>query len=330
MYLTKRSNGIYHIHFFKSNGKPTTITTGTKSKREAIQFLQKFQIEKKRKPEFFLNDIKQKFLIHSESIHSPKTNRDYKLTFDKFLHFTGNQIVSEITANQVNEYLQFRIKDSSLYQGRKDYINLKSFFNWCIRFEFTDKNPLDKIKRIKTPEKQPLYFTKKEFAKLCKVISRNKDFDLLDLTIFAAYTGLRRGELLNLKWNQIDIDSKMLFLNNTDFVTKSKKVRTIPLSRKAIAVLKRRNRINEFVFSRNGEKFDGDFATQKFKKYVIDAEVNNKLHFHSLRHTFASWLVQKDVPIQKVSMLLGHSDLSTTQIYAHLTVNDLQKSVSVL
>jgi len=330
MYLTKRSNGIYHIHFFKLDGKPTTITTGTKSKKEALGFLQKFQIQKNRKPEFFLNDIKQKFLIHSESIHSPKTNRDYKLTLEKFLKFNGNHIVSEITANQVNEYLQFRIKDSSLYQGRKDYINLKSFFNWCIRFEFTDSNPLDKIKCIKAPEKQPLFFTKKDFAKLCKVISQNKDSDLLDLIIFAVYTGLRRGELLNLKWNQIDIDSKMLFLNNTDFITKSKKIRTVPLSRKAISVIKRRNRIDEFVFSRNGERLDGDFVTQKFKKYVIVAEVNSKLHFHSLRHTFASWLVQKDVPIQKVSKLLGHSDLSVTQIYAHLTVNDLQSSVSVI
>lgn len=330
MYLTKRSNGIYHIQFFKLDGKPTTITTGTKSKKEALQFLQKFQIEKNRKPEFYLKDIKQKFLVHSESIHSPKTNRDYKLTLDKFLHFTGNKIVSDITVNQVNEYLQHRIKESSTYQGRKDYINLKSFFNWCKRLDFTEINPLDKIKRIKVPEKQPLFFTKKEFAKLCKVISQNKDSDLLDLTIFAVYTGLRRGELLNLKWNQIDIDSKMLFLNNTDFITKSKKIRTVPLSKKVIAVIKRRNRIDEFVFSRNGEKLDGDFVTQKFKKYVIDAEVNSKLHFHSLRHTFASWLVQKDVPIQKVSKLLGHSDLSVTQIYAHLTVNDLQSSVSVI
>lgn len=330
MYLTKRSNGIYHVLFFKSNGKPTTITTGTKSKKAALQFLRSFQIEKNRKPEFYLKDIKQKFLIHSEAIHSPKTNRDYKLTLDKFLHFTGNKIVSDITVNQVNEYLQHRIKESSSYQGRKDYINLKSFFNWCKRLDFTEKNPLDKIKRIKVPEKQPLFFTKKEFAKVCKAISRKKEYDLLDLTIFAIYTGLRRGELLNLKWNQINIDSKLLFLNNSDFITKSKRIRTVPLSKKAIAVLKRRNRIDEFVFNRNGEKFDGDYVTHKFKKYVIDAEINNKLHWHSLRHTFASWLVQKDVPIQKVSMLLGHSDLSTTQIYAHLTVNDLQESVSVL
>lgn len=330
MYLTKRSNGIYHIQFLKLDGKPTTITTGTKSKKDALKFLQKFQIENKRKPEFFLNDIKQKFLIHSESIHSPKTSKDYKFTLKKFLQFTGNIIVSEVTSNQVNEYLQYRIKDSSLYQGRKDYIYLKSFFNWCKRLDFTETNPLDKIKHIKIPERQPLYFTKKEFAKLCKVMSRNNDFDLLDLTIFAVYTGLRRGELLNLKWNQIDIESKMLFLNNTDFITKSKKIRTVPLSKKVIAVIKRRNRIDEFIFTKNGLQFKGDYVTKGFKKYIIDAEVNSKLHFHSLRHTFASWLVQKDVPIQKVSKLLGHSDLSVTQIYAHLTVNDLQDSVSVI
>lgn len=330
MYLTKRSNGIYHVHFFKSNGKPTTITTGTKSKKEALQFLIGFEFEKNKRPEYYLKDIKQKFLIHSETIHSDKTNRDYKLTLSKFLHFTGNKIVSDITVNQVNEYLQFRIKESSVYQGRKDFIYLKSFFNWCKKMDFADNNPLDKIKPVKIPEKQPLFFTKKEFAKLCKVISLNKDFDLLDLSIFAVYTGLRLGELINLNWEQINFDMNFIILNNSSFITKSKKIRTIPLSKKALAVLKRKNRLDEFIFNRNGQKYSDFYITKKIKSYIKEAGINSKLHFHSFRHTFASWLVQKDVPIQKVSKLLGHADLSTTQIYAHLTINDLQKSVNVL
>jgi site-specific recombinase XerD len=67
-----------------------------------------------------------------------------------------------------------------------------------------------------------------------------------------------------------------------------------------------------------------------FKRYVLRADLNPKLKFHSLRHTFASWLVQKGVSIYEVSKLLGHSDIRVTQIYAHLTLDNLRSAVELL
>lgn len=63
------------------------------------------------------------------------------------------------------------------------------------------------------------------------------------------------------------------------------------------------------------------------KKYVRGAKLNDRLNFHALRHTFATWLVQKGVSIYIVSKLLGHADVKTTQIYAHLQTNDLREVV---
>ena len=73
-----------------------------------------------------------------------------------------------------------------------------------------------------------------------------------------------------------------------------------------------------------------DRITKTFKKYVIKSKLNPKLKFHSLRHTFASWLVQRGVSIYEVSKLLGHSDIKVTEIYAHLKPENLRNAVELL
>ncbi|MDR3596139.1 tyrosine-type recombinase/integrase, partial [Clostridium sp.] len=76
--------------------------------------------------------------------------------------------------------------------------------------------------------------------------------------------------------------------------------------------------------------FTKDLISNNFKAAIRRAELNDKYHFHTLRHTFASWLVQKGVSIYEVSKLLGHADIKTTEIYAHLKENNLRSSVNLL
>lgn len=73
-----------------------------------------------------------------------------------------------------------------------------------------------------------------------------------------------------------------------------------------------------------------DYLVKNYKKFVLKAGINPKLNFHSLRHTFASWLVQRGVSIYHVSKLLGHADIKTTEIYAHVRAEDLRASVELL
>ena len=82
------------------------------------------------------------------------------------------------------------------------------------------------------------------------------------------------------------------------------------------------------IFHRNGFRLNDYNLSHKFKKYVVDLKLNPKLHFHSLRHTCASWLVDVGVSLYVVQNILGHSNISTTQIYSHLSQNTLHESVN--
>ena len=82
------------------------------------------------------------------------------------------------------------------------------------------------------------------------------------------------------------------------------------------------------VFARSGNRLSQSYVEHKFKQYVRSAGLKENLKFHSLRHTFATWLVQNGASIYEVQKLLGHSDIKTTQIYAHLMASELHSTVN--
>jgi integrase len=156
---------------------------------------------------------------------------------------------------------------------------------------------------------------------------------LRNLINFAVNTGLRQSDLINLEWSQINFKNQTLILDNRNSQTKSRKVHTLPLNMKALQILTERQlglSGGERVFTYQGKPIKQLFISHKFKKLVTKAGINPQLSFHSLRHSFASWLIQKGVPIYQVSKLLTHSDLRVTQIYAHLSEQNLKNAVELL
>ena len=334
MYLSKRSNGFYYIFYPQLNGKLTCISTKEKTKSEALKFLSNFEKEIKTRKEskalpIPLRQFFDEFLKYSESIHSPKHTESLKATFNKFITHNGNPLLSEMKKEDFIKYKETRLKEVSEFSIKRDLANLSSRFNWGISKGYLKLNLVQGIKKPKLPEKQPLFFDEISYQVLLKQI---KEKDLLDLVQFAVNTGLRQGELISLEWSQINFKERFLILDNRNHLTKSKKVRTVPLNIKALQILieRERNKKGSNVFTYNEEIINPDALSRKFKVYVLNSKLNKKLNFHSLRHTFASWLVQKNVPIQQVQQLLGHSDLRTTLIYSHLRPEDLRNSVDLL
>lgn len=357
MFLSKLSNGYYHLYYFQENGKKTKVSTGTKCKKDAQKFLNSFckqlyqkttthtdliteiqnhltstksKTVKDDSSEILLKNFAFEFLKNAEPTHTDKTMKGYKSAFKSFINFTGDIPLSKIDNKLMHRFFAEKLSNS-IHQARKHRIVLGYAFNWAVKNEYLKSNPCDCIPRYKLPEKQPLYYSYTDYDNLIKVID-NKD--IKDLAIVAVNTGLRQMELLTMVWSQIDFEHRYIILDNRQHLTKSKKVRTIPLNTHAIEVLKSRYEtykdITDNVFTYQGKLIKQDLFSHHFKKYVLAANLNPKLNFHSLRHTFATWLIKKGAPIYEVSKLLGHSDIKTTEIYSHINPEDLRGSIDLL
>jgi len=243
-------------------------------------------------------------------------------------HFS-NIPISELSEIKLMDYYRKRSKVVSSFVIRREQIYFQSICKWAMKRNYLKENLLQGIKKPKLPEKQPLFFSEAEFQIL---LNATTDKDLKDLFIIAVNTGLREMELLTLTWNQISFKDKIILLDNQTHITKSKKASSVPLNLKCLQVLTERelNKKSEFVFAYEGEPIKQQFISHKFKKIVRSARLNDSFSFHTLRHTFASWLVQRGCEIQRVQQLLRHADLKTSLIYAHLRNNDLSTSVNLL
>jgi integrase len=159
---------------------------------------------------------------------------------------------------------------------------------------------------------------------------------LRPMVLLAMNCGLRRGELFSLRWTDVSLTTKMITVegdaNEEGDGSKSGHSRPIPLNTEALSVLKawkkRQADTNGLVFpSQDGARFNN---VNKSWSAVRKAAGLNKFNFHHLRHSFASKLVQAGVPLNTVRELMGHADISTTTIYAHLAPGNLHAAVALL
>jgi len=334
VYLSRHQNGFYYVYYLDEHNKRKSISTKVRFKSKALNFLSQLKLKIQEQQERQYKSISlaafiRYFLMFSESIHKINTTKTFRASFNSLQSYYGNILLDTITKTSMMEYFQHRIKISSIYRARIDLINFHSAFNRAVADNYIIINPCTGIKRFKIPEKLPLYFSQAELGKLLEHID---NADIRDITVFAVNTGLREMEIISLTWDQIDFSNKIVILSNHSHITKSSRVRNVPLNKTALDVLTKRHSIikGSLVFTYKGKLINQSHFSGKFKKYIIKAEINPKLNFHSLRHTFASWLVQAGVSIYEVSKLLGHSDIKTTQIYAHLRGDDLRRSVELL
>jgi integrase len=161
-----------------------------------------------------------------------------------------------------------------------------------------------------------------------------RDGELLDhlkpMVLLALNTGMRRGELFSLRWADVDLHAKMITVRASS--AKSGQTRRIPLSPEAITILtawhKRQEGHHGLVFP----GMSGDRLTNINKSWgaLIKAAKIDGFNFHDLRHSFASKLVQVGIDLNTVRTLLGHSEIATTLIYAHLAPDNLRAAVEKL
>ncbi|MCX6141964.1 MAG: site-specific integrase [Ignavibacteriales bacterium] len=191
-----------------------------------------------------------------------------------------------------------------------------------------EENPFRDIRPIRVEETQPVFFSKSDFQRLMAVIAEEW---LKEIVVFAVSTGMRQSEITNLRWENVDLINRLIHIQSgASFKTKQGKRRTIPMNGVVLALLQKRvgKTLSDFMFTRGEAKIGESYLTHRFKHWVTEAGLADELHFHSLWHTFASWLVQDGVSLYEVQKLLGHSSSRVTEIYSHLQPEQMHSTVN--
>ena len=289
-----------------------------------------FKIPQKNKKKFILAEIFQEYI---GSLNNAKGTVEKKLYHAKhFLDAFGNTDIKNITSIDIKSY-QLKRKNEYLSipvnRGKKeseinfDFVNgeiltLSSFFNYAIEKGYIENNPAYKIKKLNTLSRLKT-LSDSDIEKLIAAATNKLTKDLIT---FLIYTGCRKGEALNLKWDDVDLQNDIIAIKGT----KTKYDRYIPISKPLKELLSRIEKVQDvlYVFNRNGAKLS-DFK-RSFHTACRNAGLKD-MHIHDLRHVFASTLTMNDVSLYKTGILLGHRTPNMTQRYAHLKPGELKKEI---
>lgn len=245
--------------------------------------------------------------------------------------FGEEKLLIQITKKNVEEFKAYIMQLAP--KGFPVYLRtLKAAFNIALEWGHISSNPFQKVKFKKSQQTKPVFIDKNEFQSILKNTESER---MKSIFIFAFNTGCRLGEIVNIRWQNIDLNEKIITIGDDKFRTKSNKQRIIPMSNELQKCMLNHRVVNNdedvYVFSKeNGFPYDGNYVSRYFKKSCRKAQLNEDIHFHTLRHSFASHLAIKGVPIITIKELLGHSSIVTTEIYSHTNLNSLREAVDNL
>jgi integrase/recombinase XerD len=246
---------------------------------------------------------------------SPRTVQSYLFYNKKFLEFVKKnpeQVTEDDIKNFIADLLSKNISPKSVVLIKAA---LKFFYD-----EVMKKNIVN-LKSPKVSRSLPTVLTRDEVKRMIDSV-KNKKHRLIVKLLYSS--GLRLSEVVNLKVGDIELDEGIGWVRGG----KGKKDRIFIISGKIVDDLKEqiiRKDEMQFLF----EGWEGAMSPRNIQKIVAsaakNAEINKPVHVHTLRHSFATHLLESGEDIRKIQELLGHTNLSTTQLYTHLTTEDLKK-----
>jgi integrase/recombinase XerC len=205
---------------------------------------------------------------------------------------------------------------------------LKTFYKYLLRQQVVKENPMLKIQSPKTSKRLPVFVEKDNMDELLEKIEFGSDFDgqrnkLIVELLYA--TGMRLSEMINLKRVNVDLGGSQLKV-----LGKRNKERIIPFNdrlRKQIEVYLKQDEVKtaEYLFvTKNGKKLYEKFVYRVVHRYLSEVTSIHKKSPHVLRHTFATHMLNNGADLNAIKELLGHANLSATQVYTHNTVEKLK------
>lgn len=269
-----------------------------------------------------LRDLTKVFLAYS------KTNKkDYKLDDAKVKvihsYFGEKTLASKITPKRIEDFKSFMSEKYSNAYVNRYLACIKTIFNIGIKNELIKTTPMKAVKMMKEDNHKIRYLTADEEARLFKELPEH----LKPIVICALQTGLRKSNILQLRWELVDLEFR--FIEVLAQQNKGHKIIKIPISDKLLETLESLPRNSEYVFANPDTGKPYRDISEGFKNACDRANIEN-FRFHDLRHTVATRLVEKGIDLRVVQEIMAHSTIVTTQRYMHPTPKRKLEAISVL
>jgi tyrosine recombinase XerC len=274
----------------------------------------------------------EKFIryLEIEKNYSPYTVINYKLDLQGFNKFISGTDLEKIDYLTLRKYLAV-LKEKNLGNrtvGRR-LSSLRSFFRFLTRESHIKTNPMLMLSSPKLEKHLPSFMTEEEVYKLIESAFAKNNDDLLglrDRAILEAFysSGLRISELVGLNLEDIDFISGILKIRG-----KGKKERIVPIGETALLAIrkyldKRKKQTDAIFLNNNSRRITTRGVRFVLAKYLKSAGTKPGVSAHTFRHSFATHLLNRGADLRTVQELLGHANLSSTQIYTHLTTEKLK------
>ncbi len=286
-----------------------------------------------------LNELLEKFIdyLSFERHYCLNTVDSYKRDLKKFNEFLKKRKIKsfeEIKHKLIVDYLKVLFSTQKESSVCRSLSSLRSFYKFLIRSNYINNNPFLEVKTPKIKQRQINILEQEEVNKFLDLLPTSTHINIRDKAMFELLysSGLRVSELTNLRIPQIDFEQKILRLKG-----KGNKERIVPIGNTALDFLNKYLKIarfnlekekkSDFVFlNRAGRPLTRQGFWKILKGYIKKFGIDKNIYPHIFRHSFATHLLQDGADLRIVQELLGHENISTTQIYTSLN-NEYIKSI---
>jgi len=278
--------------------------------------------------------LQNKFITYlsSEKRFSEHTIKSYSTDLKQFTSFLLSEFqiineIHEISFQIIRTWIASLLeKGLSPRSVNRKISTLKTYFKFLIREGVLIENPITKVVAPKSKKRLPVFIEEDQIASLLNEVQFEKGFvgqrNKLIIELFYV-TGIRLSELINIKISDVDLNKQSIKV-----LGKRNKERIIPLSSNVVNDLNifiENNQKNKYLFTNlEGDKLYNKLVYRLVNKYIAKISSVNKKSPHILRHTFATHMLNNGADINAIKELLGHANLSATQVYTHNTIEKLK------
>ncbi|MCX7821467.1 MAG: tyrosine recombinase XerC [Brevinematales bacterium] len=263
---------------------------------------------------------------------SKNTATSYQNDLLEFIGFIDSKEISDINYQEIYNFITFLgkkgLKASSI---ERKVAAIKTFFKFLKRQKIIEKNPADLISSPKKSKRLPTFMEKGEIFELINVIPEDTPLSIRNkaMIMLLYATGMRVSELVNLNLSDIDLKNEIVHI-----LGKGKKYRIVPFGKKTKEIIAKylmfrkelQARSEAFFVTKSGKRIMDRAIRYILNNYIDILAIQKKVSPHTLRHTFATHLLDNGANIRVIQEMLGHSNLATTQVYTHLSISKLKES----